>query len=360
MHKVPADDDSEEEDGDEDYVPDTTQDGNMARRRRRVRAAAAEQVPQKKQKIEKTVVGVTFKRCLFEFDAADGTKVKRDFAFDWKVLSPHAVSVLASSRGWHAAHAETAILLPSDLRAALEEDLGIDDPPPDPPGQGQRDDRPRGTACSSGTLRTGQAGLTFSPARPPHRSADGYLTRDEAVPWERMKELKRTLEGELRKAKEENSPLEKDWRETLKRGLECVYRFLHDVKDLPQDEDGVRWKPTSYARKMSLGRLVAVAGKKHCSMQPMPNIFRKWLYRGILHDLDFENCHPTIILGLVKLCRPDTWQLLVPALAEYVEDRTGFLDDIVAWYGLANREFAKTAILVACNGGELRYWRARR
>ena len=49
----------------------------------------------------------------------------------------------------------------------------------------------------------------------------------------------------------------------------------------------------------------------------------------------------------------------VPRLASYVADRHSFLDRIVKWYGLPDRDFAKTALLVVVNNGELRYWRRK-
>jgi hypothetical protein len=106
---------------------------------------------------------------------------------------------------------------------------------------------------------------------------------------------------------------------------------------------------------MALGRLTAGAS----SMQPMPKELRQWLYRGILHDLDFVNAHPTEILGLVKLVRPESWEQDAPALTAYVADRNGLLEKIVQWYGLPDRDFAKTAVLVVIYGGELRFWRRK-
>ena len=144
-------------------------------------------------------------------------------------------------------------------------------------------------------------------------------------------------------------------RTMLERGRRVLDRLKRDASALTSDTDGIRWKPTFYARRMPIGRLTAGAS----SMQPMPNLLRQWLYRGLLHDIDFVNAHPAIMLGLVKLHRPDTWQRDAPRLAEYVAHRRAFLDKIVHWYGLPDRDFAKTAILVAINGGELQYWRRK-
>ena len=49
----------------------------------------------------------------------------------------------------------------------------------------------------------------------------------------------------------------------------------------------------------------------------------------------------------------------MPRLVSYVTDRRGFLDRIVRWYVLPDRDFAKTAILVVVNNGALQYWRRR-
>ena len=146
-----------------------------------------------------------------------------------------------------------------------------------------------------------------------------------------------------------------DMRTMLERGRHVFARLHRDAAALPTDAQGLRWKETYYARRLPLGRLTAGAS----SMQPMPNLLRQWLYRGILHDLDFVNAHPTIMLGLVKLLCPQTWQRDAPRLMSYVADRRGFLDRIVRWYGLPNRDFAKTAILVVVNNGALQFWRRR-
>ena len=129
----------------------------------------------------------------------------------------------------------------------------------------------------------------------------------------------------------------------------------NDGAALSTDSMGIRWKPTFYARRLTLGRLTAGAS----SMQPMPNLLRQWLYRGILHDIDFVNAHPTIMLGLAMTLRPDSWLRDVPRLASYVADRNALLKDIVRWYGLPGDDFAKTAILVVSNNGELKYWRRK-
>ena len=127
----------------------------------------------------------------------------------------------------------------------------------------------------------------------------------------------------------------------LERGRSVLANLHRDASGLPTDPQGLRWKPTFYARRMPLGRLTAGAS----SMQGMPNLLRQWLYRGLLHDLDFVNAHPTIMLGLARLLRPESWTRDVPQLTSYVADRSVFLDAIVRWYGLVGKDFAKTGIL---------------
>jgi hypothetical protein len=146
-----------------------------------------------------------------------------------------------------------------------------------------------------------------------------------------------------------------DMRTLLERGRLVLSRLSRDGAALPTDPMGLRWKPTFYARRLTLGRLTAGAS----SMQPMPNLLRQWLYRGILHDIDFVNAHPTIMLGLAMTLRPNSWRRDVPRLASYATDRNALLKDIVHWYGLPGDDFAKTAILVVSNNGELKYWRRR-
>ena len=190
---------------------------------------------------------------------------------------------------------------------------------------------------------------TFTPARPPRTAREGYLTRREALPWDRVTQCMDLVATQLALT------MDADMRTMLERGRKTLGRLKRDAEGLATDENGIRWKPTHYARRMLIGRLTADAS----SMQPMPNLFRQWLYRGLLHDVDIENAHPTIMLGLVKLHRPDTYECDAPRLAQYVADRNSALNAIARHYGLPSRDFAKTAILVVMNGGDLRWWRQK-
>ena len=324
---------------------DVERPSNAASRRATLVATHVPGPPPKKPKRECEIVAVLFNREQFTYKDMESGEIKRDYAMDWKVESPHVKGLMASSREWQAVHSEHAILLPSDVRSDLEENLGIEDPVPHPPGEGPHEDRPSGNGHSAGTLTPGG----FTPARPPRKSADGYLYRNEVLPWARVNVLMDRISAQLALS------LEEDMRTMLERGRHTLARLHRDAIALPSDAQGNRWKPTFYARRMALGRLTAGAS----SMQPMPNLLRQWLYRGILHDLDFVNAHPTIILGLIKLARPQTWARDAPRLAAYVVNRDELLDTIVKWYGLPHRDFAKTAILVAINGGELRFWRRK-
>lgn len=315
--------------------------------RRRALARAANPPAAKRRKVDKRqeeIVAVRFQRRTFTYELA-GETVERDYAFDWQVESPHQKGLLACSRHWRAAHGEQQILVPSELRDSIEEDLGIAELAPNPPGTGPYEDRPRGNARESGTLTA----TRFTLARAPRTSADGYILCNEALPWARMTELMDRIAAQL------SLTINADMRTLLERGRLVLLRLHRDGAALPTDQMGLRWKPTFYARRLSLGRLTAGAS----SMQPMPNLLRQWLYRGILHDIDFVNAHPTIMLGLAMTLRPNSWRRDVPRLASYVADRNALLKDIVQWYGLPGDDFAKTAILVVSNNGELKYWRRR-
>ena len=400
---VPLQDESEAEEG---------SSSNDRRRAILVQARGPLPTPgpqRKKPKREEQIVGAVFKRHQISYPLLDAegkfvydeegqmVEVTRDFALDWTVESPHACGLFASAREWLVAHSGQAIPLPSELRRALEDDLGIDDEEPlHPPGEGPYEDRPTGNASSSGTLyvegaTTAQPPLPSPPVQPatppqqprpplpsppvepaappqqprlpagsappltlrlppkPRTTAEGFIQRDEMLPWKRLKELI----AEVRRL----IPLsaQHDERSWLKRGLKTLRHLERDAESLSEDANGMKWKPTFYGRRMPIGRLTATGS----SMQPMPNLLRQWLYRGLLHDLDLVNAHPTILLGFAKMHRPQTWQRDVPVLVEYVGSRHDFLDRIVRWYGLPSRDFAKTAILVVINGGDLRYWRTK-
>ena len=484
----------------------------------------------KKPKREGQIVAVKFQRKLYCYQNKQPSKrVERDYALDWTVESPHKLGILASSNGWRAAHDGRQVLVPSDLRRDIEEDLGISDgPPPHRPGEGPIEDRPQGNARLSGSLataapvvaegatppqsliglewvqssaltdrewcnsnlhafcahqvtalracqqgsadhppldldalpfkaavvvftrgssggqreilmarerRNGDARLnfiggkrgegetaqqtalreaneetcellspatkealltealravlwhepskaivftfelsdsadaelsdrvnvvvaahagvravpTFTPPPKPPCTKMGYRRIDDIVPRQRVIELIALATAQLACTRDVA------FKEKLLRGRAMLQRYESAVRTMAVDEHGNCWKPTSYSRQMFLGRLTAVKP----SMQPMPNLFRQWLYRGLLHDIDIVNAHPTILLGLVKQLRPHSWEAAAPTLVEYVRDRASFLDKIVAHYGLPARDFAKTALLVVLNGGELRYWRKK-
>ena len=312
---------------------------------RRLATIAGPQVPALKKR-EGQIVAVVFKRMRCSFKTPSGGMMERDHALDWKVESPHTKGLMASARDWLTAHGDDRVILPSELRREIEEDLGILDENPNPPGTGPLEDRPQGNALSSGVLvATGE----FTPARTPRSSAQGYRHCFEAVPWDRLCRLTDLVSAQLALT------LDTDMRTMLDRGRRVLDRLKSDSTGLESDAKGFRWKPTFYARRMALGRLTAGGS----SMQPMPNLLRQWLYRGLLHDIDIVNAHPTIMLGLVKRHRHHSWLQDAPCLAEYVANRRAFLDRIVEWYGLPGCDFAKTAILVAINGGDLRWWRRK-
>ena len=190
---------------------------------------------------------------------------------------------------------------------------------------------------------------TYTPPPTPRSTKESYRRIDDLVPRQRVAELSAIATAQFESTRD---PV---FKEKLRRGRAVLQRYASAVRALVVDEHGICWKPTSYSRQMALGRLTAVRP----SMQPMPNLFRQWLYRGLLHDIDIVNAHPTILLGLVKQLRPDSWAASAPTLVDYVNDRNAFLDKIVRWYGLPARGFAKIALLVVLNGGELKFWRKK-
>jgi len=174
------------------------------------------------------------------------------------VESPHQKGLLACSRHWRAAHGEHPILVPSELRESIEEDLGIAELAPNPPGTGPTEDRPRGNARESGTLTA----TRFTPARAPRTSAEGYVLCDEALSWARMTELMDRITAQL-----SLTTINADMRTLLERGRLVLSRLSRDGAALPTDPMGLRWKPTFYARRLTLGRLTAGASST-CSRCP--------------------------------------------------------------------------------------------
>ena len=130
--------------------------------------------------------------------------------------SPHTKGLMASAREWHSAHGDARVVMPSELRREIEEDLGIHEEHPNAPGEGPHEDRPQGNARSAGTL---SAANDFTPARKPRTTADGYLMRDEVVPWERLCQLTDQVSAQL------SLTLDADMRTMLERGRRVLDRL---------------------------------------------------------------------------------------------------------------------------------------
>jgi hypothetical protein len=89
------------------------------------------------------------------------------------------------------------------------------------------------------------------------------------------------------------------------------------------------------------GRLFADHG---VSMQGMPREIRNAIAFRIHHDLDFQNCHPSLLL---QFCRRN--EVPCPRLAEYVADRPSILAALQD--GASVPGAAKTAVLAVIYGG---------
>ena len=201
--RVEIDDDEEELEGEQ---------SNAARRRTLARAANSPAAKRAKgDKRQDEIVAVKFQRRTFKYQVAEET-VERDYAIDWQVESPHRKGLLACSRHWRAAHGGQQILVPSELRESIEEDLGIAELAPNPPGTGPTEDRPRGNARESGRLTA----TRFTPARAPRTSADGYVMCHEALPWERMTDLMDRIVAQL------SLTINSDMRTLLERGRQVL------------------------------------------------------------------------------------------------------------------------------------------
>ena len=87
------------------------------------------------------------------------------------------------------------------------------------------------------------------------------------------------------------------------------------------------------------GRMFAVRG---LSMQGMPREIRNAIAHRLHVDVDFENCHPSL---LFQFCRRHLEHMPCPRLEEYVADRDGVLGVLGGGKG------GKGAVLAVINGG---------
>jgi hypothetical protein len=103
----------------------------------------------------------------------------------------------------------------------------------------------------------------------------------------------------------------------------------------------------SYARpgKVTYGRLQPSA-----SFQAFSDKIRVPLARGIYHDIDVVNCHPTILLGL---CRKHDWPHT--ELQHYVTSRRSFFADIIDASGCTEKD-AKRLVISLFYGGTFDAW----
>ena len=174
-------------------------------------------------------MAVVFRRTRYSYKTPSGGMMERDHALDWKVESPHTKGLMASARDWLTAHGDDRVILPSELRREIEEDLGILDENLNDPGQGPLEDRPQGNALSSGVLvATGG----FTPARTPRSSAQGYLHCLEAVPWDRLCRLTDLVSAQLALT------LDTGMRTMLERGRRVLDRLKSDSSGIVRSLTG--------------------------------------------------------------------------------------------------------------------------
>ena len=95
---------------------------------------------------------------------------------------------------------------------------------------------------------------------------------------------------------------------------------------------------TKYHQVQGHGRLFADKG---LSLQSMTREIRNAIAYPFYDDLDFKNCHPTILL---QFCQRKNIEC--PQLEEYIEKRDDVLDDLSL-----DKNVAKAAVLAVINGG---------
>ena len=132
------------------------------------------------------------------------------------------------------------------------------------------------------------------------------------------------------------------------------------IKKLLESSRGRDYNKVSYSKgKEALdgnkGRWFA---KTPGAMQYLSRSLRHTLCKELWIDLDFVNCHPTLLLGLCKRLG-----IVHRRLKRYVRHRERLLAEMVEAGGVSDRSEAKDLVFVALNGGSvagkvhLRWWK---
>ena len=132
------------------------------------------------------------------------------------------------------------------------------------------------------------------------------------------------------------------------------------IKKLLESSRGRDYNEVSYAKgKEALdGKKGRWFAKTPGAMQYLSRPIRHTLCMGLWIDLDFVNCHPTLLMALCKRLR-----IPHPHLKSYVRHRERLLAEMVEAGGVSDRSEAKDLVFVALNGGSvagkvhLKWWK---
>ena len=147
-------------------------------------------------------------------------------------------------------------------------------------------------------------------------------------------------EKEKKFIRDNNSYIGKFEKKLLTRDL---YKVLQVYKSrVRKDEEGRAYVEVTY-KSHSMGRMYAM--HQGITLQTMPRKLRAALTSGIHVDVDFKNCHPSllqqVVHGLGASC---------PMLDEYVSSRDETLNRLSLHYN-CDRDVAKKIVLKIMNGG---------
>jgi hypothetical protein len=129
------------------------------------------------------------------------------------------------------------------------------------------------------------------------------------------------------------------------RWLLWLQRLVKDAHDAGGDRLALT---VTYTKMYPIGRRVAC----YPSCQTCPSELRKLVFIG--EQLDIVNCHPTLMLQVVKKMQAGRADR-VPTLAQVVNDRETLLKDVGDHYGVS-RALAKSLVLCVLNGGSVANW----
>ena len=107
--------------------------------------------------------------------------------------------------------------------------------------------------------------------------------------------------------------------------------------------------------KKKLGR---VNPAKSLGMTTIRRITRNTFMRQTYYDLDMDNCHPTILRGILANNLPDgkKVELEFPHLVKYCDDRNNIIGDVMRGYG-CDRKRAKNAFISLMYNGTVASWK---